>query len=135
MIHEVRVIFGDTDQMGVVYYANYLRFFEASRAAYWRAQGKSYKDLEAAQVALPVVEAHCRYRSPSYYEDLLQIEVEVTELRAASLRFGYVVRRDATTVADGWTRHAVIGPSGRPRSLPEELRALLPVRPLGHPPV
>ena len=131
MIHEQRIIFGDTDQMGVVYYANYLRFFEASRAAYWRAQGKSYKDLEAAQVALPVVEAHCRYRAPSYYEDLLLIEVEVTELRAASLRFGYIVRRGGDILAEGWTRHAVVGPTGRPRALPEELRAMLPVKPLG----
>jgi len=133
MIHEIRIIFGDTDQMGVVYYANYLRFFEASRAAYWRAQGRTHKDLDAAQVALPVVEAHCRYRSPSYYEDLLAIEVEVTELRGASVRFGYVVRRDATVIAEGWTRHAVVGPTGRPRALPEHLRALLPVRPLADP--
>ena len=135
MIHEIRIIFGDTDQMGVVYYANYLRFFEASRAAYWRATGKTHKDIEAAQVALPVVEAHCRYRTPSYYEDLLAVEVEVTELRAASMRFGYIVRRGSDVIADGWTRHAVIGPTGRPRALPEELRALLPVKALGHPPV
>lgn len=128
MIHEHRVIFGDTDQLGVVYYANYLRFFEASRAAYWRAQGRSYKDLEAAQVALPVVEAHCRYRQPAYYEDLLLVEVEVTELRAASMRFSYIVRRGEDILAEGWTRHAVIGPTGRPRALPDDLRAMLPVR-------
>jgi len=131
MIHEGRVIFGDTDQMGVVYYANYLRYFEGSRAAYWRALGKSYRDLEEAEVALPVVEAHCRYRRPAYYEDLLAIEVEVTELRGASMVFGYQARRGADLVAEGWTRHAVIGRSGRPRPLPEPLRALLAVRPLG----
>ena len=122
MIVEQRVIFGDTDQMGVVYYANYLRFFEASRAAYWRALGKSYKDLEAAQVALPVVEAHCKYKAPAYYEDLLLIEVEITELRAASMRFGYIVRRGTDVLAEGFTRHAVIGPTGRPRALPDDLR-------------
>ena len=133
MIHDIRVIFGDTDQMGVVYYANYLRFFEASRAAYWRALGKTYKDLEAAQVALPVAEAHCKYRRPAYYEDLLAIEVEVTELRGASMVFGYRVRRAGELVADGWTRHAVIGPTGRPRALPDELRATLVVRELSAP--
>jgi acyl-CoA thioester hydrolase len=122
MIHELRIIFGDTDQMGVVYYANYLRFFEASRAAYWRALGKSYKDLEAAQVALPVVEAHCKYKAPAYYEDLLLISVEITELRAASMRFGYIVRRGTDVLAEGFTRHAVIGPTGRPRALPDDLR-------------
>lgn len=122
MIVEHRVIFGDTDQMGVVYYANYLRFFEASRAAYWRGLGRSYKDLEAARVALPVVEAHCKYKAPAYYEDLLLIEVEITELRAASMRFGYIVRRGTDVLAEGFTRHAVVGPTGRPRALPDDLR-------------
>lgn len=130
MIAHQRVIFGDTDQMGVVYYANYLRYFEGARAEYWRAQGKRYQDLTDVGVALPVIEAHCRYRKSARYEDLLAIEVEVTELRAASLTFTYVVRRDQELIADGWTRHAVIGPTGRPRALPDELRALLPVRPL-----
>lgn len=130
MIAHQRVIFGDTDQMGVVYYANYLRYFEGARAEYWRAQGRSYQDLTDLGVALPVIEAHCRYRKSARYEDLLAIEVEVTELRAASLTFGYLVRRDQDLIADGWTRHAVIGPTGRPRALPDELRGLLPVRPL-----
>ena len=130
MIVAQRVIFGDTDQMGVVYYANYLRYFEAARAEYWRGTGRSYRDVEAAGVALPVVEAHCRYRSPARYEDLLAIEIEVTELRGASMTFSYAIRRDDALVAEGWTRHAVIGPTGRPRALPDELRALLPVRPL-----
>jgi acyl-CoA thioester hydrolase len=125
MKHEIRVIFGDTDQMGVVYYANYLRFFESARAAYWRHLGKSYQDLQAAQVALPVVEAHCNYRKPACYEDLLEVDVEVGELRAASLRFQYVIRRGTDVLADGYTRHAVIGPTGRPRALPDELRDVL----------
>ena len=77
MIHQVRVIFGDTDQMGVVYYANYLRYFEGARAAFLRHVGRSYKDLEAWNVALPVVEAHCRYRKPAHYEDLLDLDNEI----------------------------------------------------------
>jgi len=125
MRHEIRVIFGDTDQMGIVYYANYLRFFESARAAYWRHLGKSYKDLEAAQVALPVVEAHCNYKKPAYYEDLLEVDVEVGELRSASMRFVYTIRRGTDVVAEGYTRHAVIGPTGRPRALPDEFRDLL----------
>src|SRR5437762_581774 len=91
--HDVRVIFGDTDQMGVVYYANYLRYFEGARAAYWRGLGRSYQDLVAWGVALPVVEAHCHYRRSAYYEDLLGIDVWVSELRGASLRFSYRVVR------------------------------------------
>jgi len=126
MRHEIRVIFGDTDQMGVVYYANYLRYFESARAAYWRALGKSYKDLEAWSVALPVVEAHCNYRRPAFYEDLLEVDVDVTELRGASLRFAYKVWRGDTLLAEGYTRHAVTGPDGRPKALPDALRAAIP---------
>lgn len=126
MRHEIRVIFGDTDQMGVVYYANYLRYFESARAAYWRDLGKSYKDLEAWNVALPVVEAHCNYRRPAHYEDLLVVDTRVTELRGASLRFGYRVLRGDELLAEGYTRHAVIGTDGRPKALPEPLRAAIP---------
>jgi len=125
MIHPYRVIFGDTDQMGVVYYGNYLRFFEASRAAFLRSFGKSHRDLDDWGVALPVVEAHCRYRKPAYYEDLLDIDVDVDELRGASMRFVYQVRRGSEVLADGWTRHAAIGLDGRPRAVPGPLRDLI----------
>ena len=128
MIYEVRVIFGDTDQMGVVYYANYLRFFEGARAEYWRSLGRSYKDLEAAQIAMPVIEAHCDYKRPAHYEDVLAIDTEVSEMRGASLRFTYVIRRGAELLAEGYTRHAVIGPNGRPRPIPELIRSLVPIK-------
>ena len=126
MRHDIRVIFGDTDQMGVVYYANYLRYFESARAAYWRSLGKSYKDLEAWGIALPVVEAHCHYKRPAYYEDLLAVETRVSELRGASLRFAYRIFRGDQLIADGTTRHAVIGGDGRPRALPAVMRAVIP---------
>ena len=125
MKHEMRVIFGDTDQMGVVYYANYLRYFEAARAGYWRGLGRSYKDLEAWGVAMPVVEAHCNYKRPAYYEDVLDIDVELGEVRSASLRFVYVVRRGDLVIAEGYTRHAIIGSDGKPRALPPEMRAII----------
>ena len=125
MRHEVRVIFGDTDQMGVVYYANYLRFFEGARAAYWRGLGRSYKDLETWGVALPVIEAHCAYKRPARYEDLLEIATEIGEVRGASLRFVYRVYRGADLLAEGFTRHAVIGADGRPRAMPEPMRNLI----------
>jgi acyl-CoA thioester hydrolase len=131
VIHQIRVIFGDTDQMGVVYYANYLRFFEASRAAYLRDLGKSHKDLDAWGVALPVVEAQCRYKKSAFYEDLLDIDVEIDELRGASMRFVYEVRRGSDVLAEGMTRHAVVGPDGRPKRVPEPLAGLIVVRPRG----
>ncbi len=124
--HEIRVIFGDTDQMGVVYYGNYMRFFESARAAFWRGLGRSYQDLVDWGVAMPVVEAHCNYKRPAHYEDLLIVETRVSEVRGASLRFAYVVKRADTVLAEGYTRHAVIGVDGKPRALPDQLKAMIP---------
>jgi acyl-CoA thioester hydrolase len=125
MIHQQRVIFGDTDQMGVVYYANYMRYFEASRAAYLRQIGKSGRWLDEVGVGFPVIEAHCRYRKPAHYEDLLDVEVWVSELRSVSLRFDYLVRRDDVVLTEGFTRHACIGEGGRLCRIPDELRSLI----------
>ena len=122
MIHEVRVIFGDTDQMGVVYYANYLRYFESARAALMRHLGLSGKDLVRLGVQFPVAEASCRYRKPAHYEDLLEVDIEVTELGHARIRFAYVIRRGDDVIAQGSTTHACIDASGRPRRIPAELR-------------
>ena len=131
MIYQQRVIYGDTDQMGVVYYANYLRYFEAARSAYLRNLGRSYRDVEAWGIALPVAETFCRYVRPARYEDLLDIDVSVTELRGASMRFEYEVRRGDEVLATGYTLHACVAPSGRPRRLPAELLALIGDLPRG----
>jgi acyl-CoA thioester hydrolase len=125
VILEQRVIFGDTDQLGVVYYANYLRYFEAARAEFLRSLGKSQGDLDAWGVALPVAEVHCNYRKPARYEDLLAIDVRVTKLGGASMRFDYEVRRGNEVLADGYTLHACIGKDGRLCRMPEPLRALI----------
>jgi acyl-CoA thioester hydrolase len=126
MIHTVRVIYGDTDQMGVVYYANYLRYFEASRAAYLRELGRSNADLVRWGVALPVAESHCRYRLPAHYEDLLDVHVHVEDMRGASMHFVYTVRRGEDVIAEGYTVHACVSvATGRPVRFPGELRALI----------
>src|SRR5437868_13289540 len=92
-VEAIRVRYGDTDQMGVVYYANYLRFFEVARAEWLRAYGLVYKQIEAAGALFPVIEAHVRYRSPARYDDLVAIACWPARVGAASLRFEYVVRR------------------------------------------
>jgi acyl-CoA thioester hydrolase len=124
VIHQVRVIFGDTDQMGVVYYANYLRYFESARSALLRARGFSARDLVEQGVMFPVTEAGCRYRRPARYEDLLDIHIAVTQMGHATVRFGYEVRRDDELVAEGHTVHACVDATGRPRRIPSELRSV-----------
>lgn len=124
---KVRVIYGDTDQMGVVYYANYFRFFELSRNEFFRAKGGNYRDVEKEGFGLPVVSAHCDYKRPAKYDDVLVIDVHVSELKRASMRFEYVVTREADGVvlATGHTVHACIGPSGKPTGLPQSVVKLL----------
>ncbi len=125
---QLRVIYGDTDQMGVVYYANYLRWFEAGRNEYLRAQGARYRDLERdTGLMLPVVEATVRYRHPARYDDLVRVETRVTEIRRASVRFGYRVVReeDERLLAEGHTIHACIDGDHKPVRLPDSYKALL----------
>lgn len=124
---KVRVIYGDTDQMGVVYYANYFRYFELSRSEYLRARGGDYTQIEKSGYGLPVVSAHCDYKRPAKYDEVLVVDVHVAELRRASLRFEYQVLRelDGVVLATGHTVHACLGPSGKPTGLPESLLKLL----------
>ena len=124
---KLRVIYGDTDQMGVVYYANYFRYFELSRSEYFRARGGNYREVEQEGFGLPVVSAHCDYKRSAKYDDVLVVDVHVAELRRASLRFEYEVRREGepTLLATGHTVHACIGPSGKPTGLPPSVMKLL----------
>lgn len=123
---ELRVIYGDTDQMGVVYYANYLRFFEAGRNEYLRARGARYRDVEVEHgVRLPVVEAHVEYKQPARYDDLLVVETLITKVGRASARFEYRIVRDGDVLATGHTVHACIDGEGRVQKLPAPLVASL----------
>lgn len=118
---EIRVIYGDTDQMGVVYYANYLRWFEAGRTEFLRAKGLSYGDFEARErLALPVAEAGVTYRMPARYDDLVAVETSLVEARRASARFEYAVRRGGDLLATGFTVHACVDGEGRIRRLPAD---------------
>lgn len=119
---ELRVIYGDTDQMGVVYYANYLRYFEAGRNEFIRAKGLRYRDFEADHgLMLPVVEANVCYRLPAKYDDLIRVETSLVEARRASARFGYRIVRGAEVLATGHTLHACVDPEGRIQRMPREL--------------
>ncbi len=119
---EIRVIYGDTDQMGVVYYANYLRFMEAGRNEYIRAKGLRYRDFEETfALRLPVVEAQVSYRIPARYDDLLTVETSIAEVKRASARFGYRIVRGDEVVATGHTLHACVDLTGRVQRMPREL--------------
>ena len=123
MIHQIRVIFGDTDQMGIVYYANYLRYFESARSALLRERGFSARDLLEQGVMFPVTEANCRYRRPARFEDLIDVHIAVADMGHARVRFAYSLRRGDEVLAEGHTVHACVDATGRPRRIPADLRA------------
>lgn len=122
--------YAETDQMGVVYYANYFVWFEVGRTDLLRHEGWSYLNMEREGFSLPVVEAHCEYRRPARYDDELEIRTKGELLSPVRVKFQYELVRpsDGTLLADGHTIHAVLGATGRPRRLPERVRAFLQPR-------
>jgi acyl-CoA thioester hydrolase len=124
----IRVIYGDTDQMGVVYHANYFRYFELSRIEYFRARGGSYRELERDGLSLPIVDVSASYKSPARYEDLLLVRPRVSEVKRVSLTFTYEIFREGgpdTPLCTGRTVHACVSREGKPTRLPEALVRLL----------
>jgi acyl-CoA thioester hydrolase len=124
----LRVRYAETDQMGVVYYANYLIWMEIGRVEFVRSRGFNYKDLEESEgLFLAVLEANCRYRHPARYDQQIVIETEVTEANARVIQFGYEIRCGETSrvLANGWTRHMWLNREWRPARLPEKYHEAL----------
>lgn len=121
-----RVCYGETDCMGVVYYAQYLFFFERARNAYIRMLGMSYADVEKKGILLPVRDVQCRYRFPARFDDLLQIHVGVSAWGKASLCFIYEIwdENKERLLNTGSTTHAVINKAGKPQAMPDWFRNL-----------
>jgi acyl-CoA thioester hydrolase len=114
----------------VVYYANYLRFFEKGRTEYMRDLVMTYHEIESQGLVLPVIECYSRYKSPAFYDDMLNIETSLVELKNVSCRFNYRIYRNEssgtrTLLAKGYTVHASVSRDGRLTRLPAQLLAKL----------
>ena len=136
VITRQRVRYAETDQMGIVYYANYLVWFEIGRVELLRSLGLAYSDMEKDhKLILPVVECNCRYRAPARYDDEIIIETRPALLRGSVLKFAYRVLRaglDADghkLLAEGETIHVVCDENLKRMPLPEKystaLRAMM----------
>jgi acyl-CoA thioester hydrolase len=126
----VRVRYAETDQMHVVYYSNYLVFFEIGRVEYMRQRGVAYKQMEIEDDSYIIVaESHCRYLRPARYDDLLRIRTRVSEVRRRTIRFAYEIVNDTTgeLLSTGETLHVVCDSKGRPKALPEKYRKYFPL--------
>ena len=124
----VRVRYAETDQMGVVYHANYLVWMEIGRVELVRSLGMSYKDLEATEgLALAVVEVQCRYLYPARYDQEIFVSTNVAAFTARSITFGYEIKSSdgGRLLANGETRHLWVNRDMRPSRLPDQYLAKL----------
>jgi len=123
----VRVLYGDTDAGGVVYNANYLRYFEIGRTELMREQVCSYNEIEKLGFILPVTECWARYKAPAFYDDLLTVETTVAEVSRFKCKFAYRVLRQEKNadrpklLVKGYTVHAAITREGKLTRLPDEI--------------
>ena len=124
---EQRVLYGDTDSMGVAYYANYLRWFEIGRTELFRRVGSTYRSLEEQGCYLPVYEAYCRYHNPARYDDIIRIETSFSFAGKARLRFDYMLlhKDNGAVLAEGYTVHVCTDKDGKVLKPPVELKQLL----------
>lgn len=122
-VTELRVRYAETDQMGVVYHANYLVWCELGRTDFIRALGGSYAELERAGTALAVVEANLRFMRPARYDDLIRVTTTVSEVRSRVVRFDYEIRNEERVLlASGYTTLVAMSRDARSSTIPVELR-------------
>jgi acyl-CoA thioester hydrolase len=116
----LRVRYAETDQMGVVYYANYLVWFEVARTDLLRSLGWTYREMEESGVLLPVIEAHCEYRRPARYDEEIEVRTQGRLRSRVRMEFSYdvVLKLTNEIAAVGRTAHAAMGRDGRPCRLP-----------------
>ena len=119
------VPYADTDQMGVVYYANYLKYFEMARAELLRSLKYTYSTMEEDGYALPVIEAVCRYKRPARFEDDLTITAFVMEQKGIRIQIGCTVKKGDELLSEGYTIHACLNKEGKPCRLPPRLLEIL----------
>ena len=130
----IRVRYGETDQMGHAYYGNYLLWYEQARGAWFRDRGLLYKDLEAEGCKLPVVEVWSRYSGEVKYDDDIEIQVRLTEIKRAAIKFEYDVINKTTgqECTSGYTWHVLVGKEMKAISFPDDLKAKFERNPAEH---
>ena len=123
----IRVIYGDTDTMGVVYHANYLRWFEIGRTELFRHMGLPYREIESRGLMLPVSEVNCKYHVPAKYDDVLVIEARLNIGFRAGMQFDYTIASEdgAVVHTTGYTRHAFVNTRGKVVRPPDFIRELI----------
>jgi acyl-CoA thioester hydrolase len=122
-----RIIYGDTDAMGVVYYSNYLRIFEMARSEFMRNKGLPYSEVEKKGFAMPVTEAYCKYINSASYDELVEILMVISPVSRTRVRFDYhMINSETMSLCEGYTVHACIDmKTRRPLRLPDFLEKII----------
>ena len=122
-----RVIYGDTDNMGQVYYGNYFRWFEIGRSEMFRSLGLPYKTVEDNGIFLPVSETHCKYSMPAKYDNIIVIETAVDTRVKGGIKFDYSIYAEdgETLLAKGYTKHACVNREGKVVRPPKFMKAVI----------
>ena len=121
---EIRVRYQETDNMGVVYYANYFIWFEVARTEYLRSLGVSYKQLEDRGMFLMVASASCEYKSPARFDDIVSIKTWIPRMKNSSLQFEHKLSIGSKLVATGESVHVFTNQMGRPIRIPDDIRKM-----------
>ena len=121
--YRIHVPYAHVDQMSIVYYANYLVYFEMARSAFLREVGLPYADMEARGILLPVVESHVEYKKPARFDDLLEMRSRVT-LQRLRLHVDCEVWRGEELLVKGYTEHVCMNREGKVTRLAPELKRL-----------
>ncbi|HZF66587.1 MAG TPA: thioesterase family protein [Gemmatirosa sp.] len=126
-VTELRVRYAETDQMGVVYHANYLAWCEVGRTDWIRAAGMSYRDMERSGVGLAVADLQMRFHGSATYDDMIRVETRCTEVRSRTVTFEYLVANAQTgaRLVSASTRLVSVDREGRTVALPAEVRGVL----------
>jgi acyl-CoA thioester hydrolase len=124
-IVSLRVRFCETDLMGIVHHGSYFVYFEAGRVEWLRRRGVAYADWAGRGIHLPVVEAQAHYKMPARFDDVLEVETTLAQLRTVSLTFTYRVKRDGAVLAEGLTRLGCIDKDHKLCRIEGEMRAIL----------
>lgn len=128
----IRVIYADTDAMGIVYHTNYIRWFEVGRNELCRDMGILAADLQAAGFNLPLARVYCHYRIPAHYDQLVLVETEIAYLKWASVKFTYKIWDESRNnlLAEGYSVHACTEGNGKiiriPSPISEKIRSNYP---------
>ncbi len=121
----IRIPYADTDKMGVVYHANYLKYFEMGRTELMRQIGFTYDEMEKQGLYFPVVNAQCNYHAPAHYDDLITVETTISEIKNVTVTFSYKIKYQDKVLVTGSTKHPLVNYAFKPTRIPQNLKELL----------